>query len=345
MYHVNEEMVKNIIGITMGDPAGIGPEIVVKALSKPEICRVCRPIVIGDLRLLKRTVSQLNLDVELRAIENSKKELGESGIFDVIDLKNIDLTKLRIGEVSKEAGKASLEYIEAAVKSALGGKLNAITTAPINKESIRIAGSVHMGHTEILGALTNTTAPVTMFCVQDTFIFFLTRHIPLKKAVEAIKKDRIVTSSTNIYNHLNKIGFKDPRIAIAALNPHAGDGGLIGDEEINEVIPAIEEINRKGINATGPIPADAVFHQAFSGNYDAVLSLYHDQGHIPAKTFDFYGTVSVTLGLPFIRTSVDHGTAFEIAGKNIANSKSLEKAIIVATEMASRLRKNTIDRK
>ena len=177
-----------------------------------------------------------------------------------------------------------------------------------------------------------------MFWVQGLAIFFLTRHLPLKNAIEAVKKDRIIAVTIKADSFLRKIGFENPRIAVAALNPHASDGGLIGDEEEKEIIPAIKEIRARAINAVGPIAADSVFQQAFSGKYDAVLSLYHDQGHIPAKTIDFHGTVSVTLGLPFVRTSVDHGTAFDIAGKGIANSKSLEEAIRSAAEFAQKLK-------
>lgn len=326
------------VGITMGDPAGIGPEIVVKALSKPTTYEFCKPVVIGDLKLLKHTANQLKEAVKLRAIKNPRKASGKPGVIEVIDLQNVDLERLRIGEVSKEAGKASIEYIKVAVKHALDGELDAIATAPINKESIGLAGSAHIGHTELISALTNTAEPETVFWVRGVAIFFLTRHLSLKKAIEAVKKDNIVASMIRINDLLRKLGFKKPRIAIAALNPHASDGGLMGDEEKTEITPAIVAVREKGIDAVGPVPADSVFHLAFLGEYDVVLSLYHDQGHIPAKTVDFYGTVSVTLNLPFVRTSVDHGTAFEIAGKGVANSKSLEEAIRTAAEIASKFK-------
>ena len=332
-------MTKVIVGITIGDPAGIGPEIVVKALSKPEIYDVCRPVVIGDLKLLKHTTQQLKLDMALRTIENPRETSGKTSVIEVIDLKNVDLERLRIGETSKEAGKASIEYIEVAVRHALNRELDAIATAPINKESINLAGSPHIGHTELIGALTNTKEPITMFWVRGVLIFFLTRHLSLKEAIRAVKKGRILASTVKIDSILRQMGFEKPRIAIAALNPHASDGGLMGDEEKREIIPAVKELREKGINAIGPVSADAVFHQAFSGKYDAVLSLYHDQGHIPAKTVDFYGTVSVTLNLPFVRTSVDHGTAYEIAGKGVANSKSMEEAIRAAAELTIKFKR------
>lgn len=219
------------------------------------------------------------------------------------------------------------------MKYALAGEIDAMATAPINKESIRLAGSHHIGHTELIADLSGSNEPLTMFWVRGVRIFFLTRHLSLRKAIDAIRNSRIVETVFVIDKLLKDIGIRRPRIAVAALNPHASDGGLVGDEEEDELIPAVKELQEKGINAVGPVPADSVFHQAFSGKYDAVLSLYHDQGHIAAKTVDFYGTVSATLGLPFIRTSVDHGTAFDIAGKGIADSKSMEEAIKAAVDL------------
>jgi len=331
-------MEKPTIGITIGDPAGIGPEIVVKALSKPEIYEVCRSVVIGDLKLLQQVSNSLGAKASFKTITHPRDAKNRVGMIDVIDLKNVNMMSLQIGKISKHGGKASLEYIERAVKYALDGEIGAIVTAPINKESIRLAGSPYIGHTELIAALSGSDEPLTMFWVRGVRIFFLTRHLPLRKAVEAVKKEKIVETIITIDRLFRKIGFKKPRIVVAALNPHASDGGLIGDEEEKEIIPAIKELQEKGIDAIGPVPADSVFHQAFMSKYDAILSLYHDQGHIAAKIADFYGTVSVTLGLPFIRTSVDHGTAFDIAGKGIAESKSMEEAIKAAVDLVSHMR-------
>ena len=215
------------------------------------------------------------------------------------------------------------------------GEIDAVVTSPIHKKAISLAGSPHIGHTEMIAAQCGVKDPLTMFWVRGARIFFLTRHKPLKDALEAVRKQRIIEVTVEIAKALKRIGLDDPRIAIAALNPHASDDGLIGTEEEQEIKPAVEELQKNGIRAKGPIPADSVFHQAVEGRYDAVLSLYHDQGHIAAKTLDFYGTVSVTLGLPFIRTSVDHGTAHDIAGKGIANPRSLEEAIKLAAQLAS----------
>ena len=329
---------KPIIGVTMGDPAGIGSEITLKTFLKTEIFEVCKPIVIGDLKILENTARSLNLKVSIRRIQSVSEIHGGIGIVDIIDLGNIDLSSFEARKASAQGGKASLEYIRKAVSLALQGDIDAVATCPINKQAVRMAGSPYIGHTEILGALCGVKDPLTMFWVRGVKIFFLTRHIPLVEAIKAVKKKRIVDTVTRIVSEMRRIGFEDPLIAVASLNPHASDGGLIGDEEEKEIIPAVEELKSRGFRVTGPVPADSVFHNAFEGKYDAILSLYHDQGHIAAKTIDFYGTVSVTLGLPFIRTSVDHGTAYDIVGKGIANSKSLEEAIKLAAYLCGKTR-------
>ena len=324
-----------VIGVTMGDPAGIGPEICLKSLMKPEIYEACRPVLIGDLRLLEETAGRLELEARFKTLRSPRDAEGRSVVIELIDLRNIDLERLEIGRVGAEAGRASLDYIEKAVEYALKGEIDAVVTSPIHKKAISLAGSPHIGHTEMIAALCGVKDPLTMFWVRGARIFFLTRHKPLKDALEAVKKQRITEVTIKIVDALKRIGLDDPCIAIAALNPHASDDGLIGKEEEQEIKPAVEELRKKGIDIYGPIPADSVFHQAVEGRYDAVLSLYHDQGHIAAKTLDFYGTVSVTLGLPFIRTSVDHGTAHDIAGKGMANPRSLEEAIKLAAQLAA----------
>jgi len=319
-----------VIGVTMGDPAGIGPEIAIKSLMKPEMYLVCRPVLIGDLSVLENTAERFGLDVKFKTLKSPRSAGRENAAIELIDLGNVDLQRLEIGKVSAEAGRASIDYIDKAVEYALMGELDAVVTGPINKKAISLAGSPHIGHTEMIAALCGVKEPLTMFWVRGARIFFLTRHMPLRNALEAVKEQRIVEMTVEIADALKTIGLDEPRIAIAALNPHASDGGLIGTEDEQEIKPAVEELRKRGINVLGPIPADSVFHQAVEGRYDAVLSLYHDQGHIAAKTLDFYGTVSVTLGLPFIRTSVDHGTAHDIAGTGIANPRSLEEATKLA---------------
>lgn len=329
---------KPVIAVTMGDPAGVGPEITVKALLNPEVYKVCSPVVIGDLGILKQTAKLLKYDVSFNAVDSPQAATGKTGIIDVVDLKNVDLDTFKIGKVSVEAGRAAIQYIEKAVKFALEGSADAIATSPINKQAIRLAGSPYIGHTEMLGALCGVKNPLMMFHVKGARIFFLTRHVPLAEAVKAVKKNRIVEMAVRIDAELRRIGVESPLIAVAALNPHASDKGLVGNEEAEEIIPAVEELRNRGLHVVGPVPADTVFHKALQGSYDAVLSLYHDQGHIAAKTVDFYGTVSVTLGLPFLRTSVDHGTAYDIAGKGVANPRSLVEAIKLAAVLVKNMR-------
>lgn len=325
---------KPIVGITLGDPAGIGPEISIKTFLDESVFEACRPLLIGDLNILKKISRRLRLQVDFRVVNSPREAVGKRGLVELIDLRNIDFEKLVLGEASAESGKAAIEYIEESVKYALKGEINAIATAPINKKAINMAGSKYIGHTEMLAALCGVKEPLTMFWVKGMKIFFLTRHMPLSEAIKVVKKNKIIEVAIKVYRALRQIGVNSPRIAVAALNPHAGEEGLLGKEEIEEIIPAIEELQKMGLNVAGPIPADSVFHQALEHRYDAVLSLYHDQGHIAAKTVDFYGSVAVTLGLPFIRTSVDHGTAYDISGKGIANPKSLIEAVKLAATLS-----------
>lgn len=330
-------MTKNdrpIIGITIGDPAGIGPEISIKALLEPTLFKICKPVLIGDLMLLKAVSRRLRLRPDFKVLDSPSGAKGKKGLIELIDLKNVDVGSLAVGRASAEAGRASLQYIEKAVEYALKGEVNAISTAPINKRAINMAGSKYVGHTEMLADLCGVEEPLTMFWVRGIRIFFLTRHLPLIDAIKAVKKERIVSMALKIEGMLCRLGIEKPKIAIAALNPHASDKGLIGREEAEEIIPAIKILQNMGLDVRGPIPADSVFHQALMYKYDAILSLYHDQGHIAAKTLDFYGTVAVTLGLPFIRTSVDHGTAYDIAWRGVANPKSLIEAVRLAAKLS-----------
>jgi 4-hydroxythreonine-4-phosphate dehydrogenase len=325
---------KPIVGVTIGDPAGIGPEISLKALLEPSVINSCRPVLIGDLSVLKKVSERLRIHVNFRVLGSPCEINNENKSINVVDLESIDADKLIVGAASAESGRASIQYIRRAVEYALKGEIGAVATAPINKKAISMAGSKHIGHTEILAALCSVEDPLTMFWVKGMKIFFLTRHVPLIEAIKAIKKDKIIRMTIKVERALRWLGIEKPRIAIAALNPHAGDDGLIGSEEIEEIIPAVRELQSMGLNVVGPVPADSVFHKALEREYDAVLSLYHDQGHIAAKTLDFYGAVAVTLGLPFIRTSVDHGTAYDIAWKGIANPRSLIEAIKLAAKLS-----------
>ncbi len=314
------------IGITIGDPAGIGPEIVVRALADETIPASVSPVVIGARWVLERAMDATRIRIEF----------GSSGQPRLIDLANVD-HRLQWGKIQATAGAAAAQFIERAVQEALAGRLDAMATAPINKEALWRAGYRHLGHTEMLADLTHSDDPLTMFQVRGLRIFFLTRHLSLREALDQITRERITSMLPRIDNELKRLGVARPRIAVAALNPHAGEGGALGREDQDEIAPAVEDARAHGIQVHGPVPADSVFAQALEGRYDAVVSLYHDQGHIAAKTLDFHGAVSVTLGLPFIRTSVDHGTAFDIAGKGIAKADSMIAAILAAGDLARKV--------
>ncbi|AGB41143.1 4-hydroxythreonine-4-phosphate dehydrogenase [Halobacteroides halobius DSM 5150] len=326
-------MKEQTIAITMGDPAGIGPEIVVKALNDSSIQKKAKLILIGDKKTLEQAleITEVGLDINIiQKIGDYKKE-----VINLIDLANVKVDKLEIGTIQGMCGQAAYEYIKEASRLALAGKVDAIATGPINKESLKAGGVDYIGHTEMLADLTNTRDPLTMFQVFNLRVFFLSRHVSLKKACELVTKERLIDYIERSYQALERLGVKDGKFAIAALNPHGGEHGLFGYEEVDQVVPAIEEARQKGYNIVGPIPADSVFHQALNGKYDAVLSLYHDQGHIATKMVDFERTISITNSLPFLRTSVDHGTAFDIAGKNKASAVSMEEAIRLAIKYAS----------
>ncbi len=321
------------VAVTMGDPAGIGPEIVAKAVADPEVMRVSRPLVVGDLGVMAHTVRALGLGLRVQAVPSPDAGRYEPGWMDVLDLGNVDLGSLRMGEVQPAAGRAAAQAVERAVRLALAGEVQAIATAPLHKEALWAAGYPYPGHTEMLAALAGSSESLTMFVIGSLRIFFLTRHLALREALAQVTRARVRDTLRTMARVLRELGFPSPRIAVAALNPHAGEGGKMGDEEIREIGPGIEEARASGLQVTGPVPADSVFHLAREGRFDAVLSLYHDQGHIAAKMVDFYRTVSVTTGLPFVRTSVDHGTAFDIAGKGVASAVSMVEAIRVAADL------------
>ncbi|MEG6614442.1 4-hydroxythreonine-4-phosphate dehydrogenase PdxA [Pseudoclostridium thermosuccinogenes] len=323
---------KPIIGIPIGDPAGIGPEIVLKALNNKWIYDICKPLVVGDIGVLQRIGGIIGSELELYRIDGPEQGKYCYGSVDVISLGNIDAEALEFGKVQAAAGKAAFEYIVKAAELANSGKITAIATTPINKEAIKAAGVNFIGHTEMLAELANAKDPLTMFQVNNLRVFFLSRHVSLRKACDMVTADRIIDYVLRCDEALRRLGLNERRIAIAGLNPHSGEHGMFGDEEVREIEPAVNKLREKGIDVTGPVSADSVFYLALKGKYDAVLSLYHDQGHIATKTLDFERTISLTIGMPFLRTSVDHGTAFDIAGRGIASSVSMEEAIRLAAE-------------
>lgn len=323
----------------MGDPASIGPEIALKAVSDDGINRICTPLIIGDAAWLQETAENLGIrGVQVQAINSAGEAAGSPGAVNVVDLANVSYAEVRVGEIGAAQGRASVEYIERAVELAMAGDLDAISTGPINKESLKAAGVKFPGHTEMLGALTGSSTYETMFVVDNLRIFFATRHLSLRDAVDAVTSERILEVLDHARNALAMLGFDEPKIAVAALNPHGGERGLFGTEEMDEIAPAVQKARQQGWDVVGPVPADSVFPQAIQGRYTAVIALYHDQGHIAAKSYSYDRTVSVTTGLPILRTTVDHGTALDIAGKGIADATNLSEAIKTAVEYAPRWR-------
>ena len=328
-------MKKSVIVIPMGDPAGIGPEIVIKALANPETAASASSVVVGDAEVLRNAMKFPHMpQLEIKIIEEPSQGEYKPDVLNLIDLAQIPADKLRIGEISGECGKAAYAYIEKSVQLCMSGQADAMATTPINKESLR-AGKVNfIGHTEILAALTDTEDPLTMFEVRGMRVFFLSRHVSLQKACGMVTKERVIDYVIRCTEALKRLGVEGGTMAVAGLNPHSGEHGLFGNEEVDEVEPAVLELREKGYDVTGPVGADSVFHQALTGRFNSVLSLYHDQGHIATKTLDFARTIAITNGLPFLRTSVDHGTALDIAGQGIADSVSMEEAIRLAVKYA-----------
>ena len=321
------------IAIPMGDPAGVGPEIVVKTAVAKEILDLCDLVVIGDKKVLEKATEICQVDLKIHTIKNVEEGKYEKGILNVIDLENVDMNTLEYGQVQGMCGKAAFEYIKKCVELAMEHKVDAIATTPINKESLKAGNINYIGHTEILGDLSNSRDPLTMFEVDNMRVFFLTRHMSLRRACDAITKERVLEYIERCTKALKQLGVSG-KMAVAGLNPHSGEHGLFGDEEVKEITPAIEEAQKLGYDVVGPVGADSVFHQALQGRYAAVLSLYHDQGHIATKTYDFERTIAITLDMPFLRTSVDHGTAFDIAGKGIVSAVSMIEAVKLAAKYA-----------
>jgi 4-hydroxythreonine-4-phosphate dehydrogenase len=324
---------KPIIGVPIGDPAGIGPEIALKSLLDKGLIEITNVVLIGDVGVIDQMIDICNLPLKSNVIESTKNVQFKSDIVNVVDVQNIDIEKLEIGKVDAMCGQAAFDYIKKSVELFESGDINAIATTPINKESLKAAKIPFIGHTEIFASLSNTNDPLTMFEIEKLRVFFLSRHVSLKKAIDMVKKDRLEDYIKRSIEALERLGVKGT-LAVAGLNPHSGEHGLFGYEEMEEIEPAIQSMQEKGYDVIGPIPADSIFAIGLSGKWAAVLSLYHDQGHIATKTYDFHRTISITNGMPFLRTSVDHGTAMDIAGKNIANEVSMIEAIRLAARYA-----------
>lgn len=325
---------KPLIAVPIGDPAGIGPEITAKALCDKNVYDKAVCIVIGDRKIMENAMKIVHSPMKLNVILSPSQAADAPGIINFIDLNNIDMTRFEFGKVNPMCGRAAYEYVEKSISLANAREVDAVTTTTINKEALKLAGVPYIGHTEIFGALTGTEDPLTMFEVHGMRIFFLSRHVSLRNSCDLVTRERIKDYVKRSLDVLKKLGVSEGTMAIAGLNPHCGEHGILGTEEQTDVIPAVQELQAEGYPVAGPIGADSVFHQALQGRYNSVLSLYHDQGHVAAKTLDFERTVSITGGMPILRTSVDHGTAFDIAGKGIASAVSLIEAILVASKYA-----------
>jgi len=328
---------KPIAGVTMGDPGGIGAEVIVAAY--PELVEHARVVAIGDTNVLEAAVEMRDAAVEIRPVDGALEATDDAGTLTVLDCDNV--SELVYGEVREEYGKASLEYIERAIELAVENEIDAITTAPINKSATQLAGAEHAGHTGLLADRTGVSEYSMMLIEGPLRVTHVSTHVPLREAIDLVRSERVASMISVTDEALRDLGVDEPTIAVAGLNPHAGEDGLLGTEDDAEVAPAVERARDEGIDAVGPIAPDTVYVRAASGEFDCVLSMYHDQGHIPIKTLGFGegGTVSgvnMTVGLPIIRTSVDHGTAFDIAGEGVASPRSLVDAVRVAAEAARR---------
>jgi 4-hydroxythreonine-4-phosphate dehydrogenase len=329
-------MKKPTIGITMGDAAGVGPEIIMKALQDPNINRICNPVVIGDAKFLKRAEGFLHTGLSVNSIQ-SLEEAADPEQGPVVNCLDMDLLPedLPYGQVSAKAGDAAFRFLEAAIELAKLGKIDAICTAPLNKEALQKGGHVYPGHTEILADLTGTTDYSMMLSSAKLKVIHVTTHIGLIDAVKRITPDRVYSVIRMAHETLKKAGYDNPKICVCGINPHAGENGLFGyGEEEEKIIPAVNRAQGEGIDVVGPLPADTLFFRAVRGDFDMVVAMYHDQGHGPIKVLGLEAGVNITVGLPIIRTSVDHGTAFDIAGKGIADELSLKEAIRQAVELA-----------
>lgn len=321
---------KPVVAITIGDPAGIGPEITVATMMNKETYEECRPFLIGSAPIIRRAMAIQHCDFAINIIKHPSEAKFTWGTLDVLETGDYDYESIVWGKVQQLAGQMSLDYVMKSIELGLEGAIDVVSTAPIHKEAIKLAGCKLPGHTEIYQVETGSDYGLTMFHVQKLRVFFVSRHMALKDACDYANKERVLACVQQIHHEFTALNIHNPCIAVAALNPHASDNGLFGHEEKDNLIPAVKAAQELGINAVGPVPADSVFHLGKQGRYDAILSLYHDQGHIACKTLDFERSITITFGLPFMRSSVDHGTAFDIAGTGKAGTVSMLESTLVA---------------
>ena len=334
-----------VLGISVGDPGGIGPEITAKALNEKKIYELSRPVAVGDFRVMEDVLRFTDLKLTLNPIDKTQDARGVHGIMDILDLKNMPLDCLRYKEVTAEQGRASFEYVAKVIELAMDGTIDGTVTGPINKAAIHAAGHRYAGHTEIYATLTDTRDYAMMLTHGNFRVSHVSTHVSLREACDRVKTDRVLRVIDLTWDALQTFGVSKPRVGVAGLNPHCGEGGMFGQEDDAEILPAVESAHRKGYDVEGPIPADTVFSKMKGGMYDAVVVMYHDQGHIPMKFLGFQydektgqwgemSGVNITLGLPIVRTSVDHGTAFGKAGEGRANPQSMIEAIQLGAKLS-----------
>ncbi len=338
-------MVKPIIGISVGDPAGIGPEITAKALSLPAIYELCKPLVVAETVMMEKAIQFSKLDLRVHQVSSPKEGLFQFGTIDILDMRNVSGKSIQHKTISSDYGRASFEYVRKVIELAIAKEIDATVTGPISKEAVNLAGFHYSGHTEIYADLTHTR-DYAMMLLHDHFrVIHVSTHVSLREACDRVKKDRISRVIKLGYDTVRRLGIENPKIAVAGLNPHSGESGMFGREEVEEIEPAIRLAQKEGLNVEGPVPPDTVFSKMQGGQYDLVVVMYHDQGHIPTKLIGFqyddrtktWGSMSgvnITCGLPIIRVSVDHGTAFGKAGEGRANPESMIQAIKIAAQLA-----------
>ncbi|MBP5717128.1 MAG: 4-hydroxythreonine-4-phosphate dehydrogenase PdxA [Bacteroidales bacterium] len=335
-----------ILAITMGDPAGIGPEICARSLNHSEVYGQCRPLIVGDAKVMQLAVELLGIGLKINPIKRVADARFEFGVADVLDLDLIDLSTFRWGEVQRQCGDAAFQYVRTAIELAMAHEVDGTCTAPLNKEAIHLAGHNYDGHTEIYATFTGTKKYAMLLADGPLRVIHVSTHVSLREACDRCKKARIIEVTELMADACRQFGIERPHIGIAGLNPHCSENGLFGWEEAQEIIPAVQELKARGYDVEGPVPPDSIFAKAKCGRYDGVVAQYHDQGHIPLKVLGFKWDavtgkmlpqrgVNITLGLPIIRVSVDHGTAFDVAGKGIAAEDALLSSIDYATRMAN----------
>lgn len=327
-------MNKPVLAVTLGDAAGTGPELIVKAFGEAEVRAVCRPVVVGSADVVREAVRIVGAKIEVRVIGKTEEAGDETGVVDVIDLANVDVATLERGKVNAATGRAAYEAIKRAVELTLAGETQAVVTSAINKAALHAAGYHYDGHTELLAELCGGPKVTMMLVAGKLRVCHVSTHVSLSEAIRRVTVERILQVVKIADEGVRKMGIERPHIAVAGLNPHAGEGGLFGREEIEVIAPAVEEANRRGFRVSGPYAGDTVFFRTLQGEFDCAIAMYHDQGHVAAKMLGIWQGVNVTLGLPIVRTSVEHGTDFANAGTGRGDPRSLVQALKLAARMA-----------